>query len=58
VPTVTDEKAKALADEHLKLATEANVNGTPTFFVNGMVVVGADTEGLKRAIEKENKTSL
>jgi thiol:disulfide interchange protein DsbC len=58
VPTVTDEKAKALADEHLKLATEAKVNGTPTFFVNGTVVIGADTEGLKRAIEKGNKKSL
>ena len=55
VPAVTDEKAKAMADEHLKLAQEAKVNGTPTFFVNGTVVIGADTEGLKRAIEKEHR---
>jgi len=55
VPAVSDEKAKALADEHLKLAGEAKVNGTPTFFVNGTVVVGADTDSLKRAIEKEKK---
>jgi len=55
VPAVTDEKVKAMADEHLKLANEAKVSGTPTFFVNGMVVIGADTDSLKKAIEKELK---
>lgn len=55
VPSVTDEKIKALADEHLKLATEAKVNGTPTFLVNGKVVIGADTDGLNKAIEQEKK---
>jgi len=55
VPAVTDEKAVAMADEHLKLANNAKVSGTPTFFVNGVVVVGADLEGLRKAIEKGNK---
>lgn len=53
VPVVTDEKIVALADDLLKLAVNANVNGTPTFLVNGTVVIGADTDGLKRAIEKK-----
>jgi len=53
VPTVTDEKIVALADEHLKLALNANISGTPTFLVNGTVVIGADTDGLKTAIEKK-----
>ena len=56
VPAVTDDKAKALADEHLRLTRDAKVNGTPTFFVNGMVVIGADIDGLKKAIEKEKKS--
>ena len=51
VPAVIDEKAKVLAAEHLKLATDAKVNGTPTFFINGKVVIGADIESLKKAIE-------
>jgi thiol:disulfide interchange protein DsbC len=55
VPSVTDEKAKALADEHLKLASDAKVNGTPTFFINGKVVVGADIDSIKKAIEQEKK---
>jgi thiol:disulfide interchange protein DsbC len=55
VPAVTDEKAKAMADEHLKLANSAKVSGTPTFFINGTVVIGADTEGLRKAIDKANK---
>lgn len=55
VPTVTDEKAKAMADEHLRLVSGAKVNGTPTFFVNGTVVIGADTEGIRKAIDKAEK---
>ena len=55
VPVVTDEKAITMAEEHLKLANDAKVSGTPTFYINGTVVVGADTEGLKKAIDKANK---
>jgi thiol:disulfide interchange protein DsbC len=55
VPVVTDEKAKAMADEHLKLVNAAGVSGTPTFYINGTVVVGADTEGIKKAIDKAKK---
>jgi hypothetical protein len=38
-----------------KPKSEAKVSGTPTFLVNGIVVVGADIESLKKAIEKEKK---
>jgi len=53
VPAITDEKVVAWADDLLKLILDANVSGTPTFLVNGTVVVGADTDGLKQAIEKK-----
>ena len=55
VPVITDEKVVTLANEHLKLATEAKVSGTPTFYVNGTVIVGADTDSLQKAIEKAKK---
>jgi protein-disulfide isomerase len=44
-----------MADEHLKLVNGAGVSGTPTFFVNGTVVIGADTEGIRKAIDKAKK---
>ena len=35
---------KALAQEHLELAKKVGIQGTPTFFINGTQVVGADTK--------------
>jgi len=37
---------KALAQEHLALARKMGVQGTPTFFIKGQQVVGADTKKL------------
>jgi thiol:disulfide interchange protein DsbC len=34
---------RALAQEHLALAKQVGIQGTPTFFINGQQVVGADT---------------
>ncbi|TGU70821.1 DsbC family protein [Geomonas terrae] len=37
---------KKLAQEHMTLARKVGISGTPTFFVNGQMVVGADTKKL------------
>ncbi|HJV36798.1 DsbC family protein [Geomonas sp.] len=34
---------KALAQEHMALAKKVGIQGTPTFYINGQQVVGADT---------------
>ncbi|MBI5656748.1 MAG: DsbC family protein [Geobacter sp.] len=41
------ESVKALAQEHLALARKVGVQGTPTFFVNGTEVVGADEKRIE-----------
>jgi len=38
---------KSLAQEHLALARKVGVQGTPTFFVNGTEVVGADEKRIE-----------
>ena len=38
------EAAKALAQEHLALARKVGITGTPTYFINGQQVIGADTQ--------------
>jgi thiol:disulfide interchange protein DsbC len=38
------EAIKALAQEHLALAKKVGIQGTPTFYINGEQVVGADTK--------------
>ena len=35
---------KALAQEHLDMAKKVGIQGTPTFFIKGEMVVGADTK--------------
>ncbi|WP_243371748.1 DsbC family protein [Geotalea sp. SG265] len=50
-PPVSD-KVKALAQEHLDLARKVGVQGTPTFFVNGQQVVGADTNKIEQLLKK------
>lgn len=49
-PPVTD-KVKALAQEHLELAKKVGVQGTPTFFINGQQVVGADTKKIDQLLK-------
>ena len=38
------EAVKALAQEHMDLARKIGVQATPTFFIKGQMVVGADLE--------------
>jgi thiol:disulfide interchange protein DsbC len=42
---------KALAQEHLALSKMVGVQGTPTFFVNGTQVTGADIPQLERLLK-------
>jgi thiol:disulfide interchange protein DsbC len=49
--TPASEAVKALAAQHMELARSIGVQGTPTFFISGSMVVGADIqkiEGLLR----------
>jgi thiol:disulfide interchange protein DsbC len=42
---------KALAQEHLAMAKKVGIQGTPTFFINGEQVVGADTKRLEELLK-------
>ena len=42
---------KALAQEHLALAKKVGIQGTPTFFINGEQVVGADVDKLDELLK-------
>lgn len=44
------ESVKALAQEHLSLTRKVGVQGTPTFFVNGQEVVGADEKRISELL--------
>jgi thiol:disulfide interchange protein DsbC len=43
---------KALAQEHLELAKKVGIQGTPTFYINGEQVVGADTKKMDELLSK------
>ncbi|MBT0653904.1 DsbC family protein [Geomobilimonas luticola] len=45
------EAIKALAQEHLALGKKMGVQGTPTMFVGGKQVVGADTQQLEQLLK-------
>ena len=47
---VTD-AVKALAEEHLALAKKVGIQGTPTFFLNGEQVVGADIKRIEELLK-------
>lgn len=48
------DKYKNVVDEDMKAGQTAGVNGTPTFFVNGTILVGAQPfEAFKTLIDKE-----
>lgn len=49
-PTVSNE-VKALAQEHMELAKKMGVQGTPTFFISGQQVVGADTRKIDQLLK-------
>jgi protein-disulfide isomerase len=44
-------EVQAEVENQMKEATSVGVQSTPTFVVNGMIVPGANPEGLKSAIE-------
>jgi thiol:disulfide interchange protein DsbC len=44
---------KRLAKEHMDLARSVGVSGTPTFFINGKQVVGADFKQIEKLLESE-----
>ncbi|HTP66265.1 MAG TPA: DsbC family protein [Geobacteraceae bacterium] len=44
------EATKKLAQEHLEIGKSAGVTGTPTFFINGTLVVGADFQQLDKIL--------
>jgi thiol:disulfide interchange protein DsbC len=45
------EAVKSLAQEHIELAKKVGVQGTPTFFVNGQEVVGADEKKIESLLK-------
>lgn len=49
---LTNQKYKSQIERDIQDGNKIGVDGTPTFFVNGEKVVGADFEGLKIKIEK------
>ncbi|SNB45575.1 DsbC family protein [Geobacter sp. DSM 9736] len=52
---VQNEAIKALAQEHIALARKLGVQGTPTFFINGKMVVGADTKQIEQLLKEGAK---
>jgi thiol:disulfide interchange protein DsbC len=46
-----NEAVKSLAQEHIALAKKVGVQGTPTFFVNGQEVVGADEKKIESLLK-------
>jgi thiol:disulfide interchange protein DsbC len=46
---------KKLAQEHLDLARSVGVSGTPTFFINGKQVVGADFRKIEQLLDNDSR---
>ena len=46
-----DPKAAALAKEHTEIGNRVGISGTPTFFVNGKMVRGANQQQLKQYLD-------
>jgi thiol:disulfide interchange protein DsbC len=51
------EAVKKLAQEHLNLARSVGVTGTPTYFINGKLVVGADFQQIERLLKETAQPS-
>lgn len=52
---VDNDAIKALAQEHMDLARKVGVQGTPTFFINGKMVVGADIKQIEELLKEGPK---
>ena len=48
---ITDEAALKAADDRAKAASAAGVTGTPTFFVNGEMLVQPSTEQVEARVQ-------
>jgi thiol:disulfide interchange protein DsbC len=51
------EAVKKLAQEHLNLARSVGVTGTPTYFINGKLVVGADFQQIEKLLKEAAQSS-
>ena len=51
VDTCKDDGVSALMKKHKELASKAGVNGTPTFWINGHVVVGANIPAIESILK-------
>ena len=54
---LSGEAVKKLAQEHINLARSVGVTGTPTYFINGKLVVGADFQQIEKLIKEAGQTS-
>lgn len=52
VPAEYPEEIKRLASEHMDLARKVGVTGTPTFYLNGTLVVGADMQKIDSLLKE------
>jgi thiol:disulfide interchange protein DsbC len=48
-----DEKVEALLKEHRELAAKAGVSGTPSFWINGQFIVGANIPAIESILNKK-----
>jgi thiol:disulfide interchange protein DsbC len=49
-----DERVSALIKEHRELATKAGVSATPSFWINGQFVMGANIPAIENALKNQN----
>lgn len=54
-PSGYGETIRTLAQEHLSLAKKVGIQGTPTFFINGKLVVGADIRRITELLTGDGK---
>lgn len=50
-PPAVNESVKALAQEHMALAKKVGVQATPTFFISGNMVTGADINKIEQLLK-------
>jgi glutaredoxin len=58
VDACSDEKVSTLLKEHRELAAKAGVTGTPSFWINGQFVVGANIPAIEGILKNQKKPQL
>jgi len=53
VDACSDEKVSALLREHRELAAKAGVSGTPSFWINGQFIVGANIPAIESILKSK-----